>query len=115
MNQKQKLIYAAVITVVVGAVLAIWGFRRPPNNANFPEGTDWLCTNRTCNNHFNLTMKDLGQFYKTHYGQRPKCPKCGSEAIRATVCPSCHKVFPQARDMFACPYCGKPLFSPPPQ
>ena len=43
-------------------------------------------------------MKQLGEHYKAHYGQLPKCPKCGHDAVRASVCSNCGKVFPQARD-----------------
>lgn len=110
---KQKLIYGSVIIVVVGAVLAIWGTRRPANNANFPEGTDWLCLNRSCNTHFKLTMKELGEHHKANYGQPIKCPKCAQRADRAEVCKSCGKVFVQMRGMQGCPYCGKPLVPPP--
>ena len=109
---KQKLIYGAVIIVVVGTVLAIWGTRSSPNNANFPEGTDWLCLNQSCNNHFKLTIQELGEHHKANYGQPVKCPKCGQRADRADVCKSCGKVYIQMRGMQACPFCGKPLAPP---
>jgi rRNA maturation endonuclease Nob1 len=111
--KKQHVIYGAVVLVVVGAALTVAALWRGPNNANFPEGTDWLCTNQGCGNHFKLTMKQLGEHYKAHYGQLPKCPKCGHDAVRAWQCANCGKVFPQTRGIDACPYCGKPLAAPP--
>ena len=113
MTKQQKLMYGAVIVVVVGVVLAILSMRRPANNANFPEGTDWLCLNPACQNHFKLTMKELGEHHKQHYGQPVKCPKCGQRADRADVCKSCGKVFVQMRGMTNCPFCRKPLYAPP--
>ena len=107
-----KLIYAVVIVVVVGAVLGIWSMFGGENNANFPEGTDWLCMNKSCGNQFKLTMEQLGQHHKQNYGKPVPCPKCGQRAERAQVCPSCNKVFVQMRGMPVCPHCRKPL--PPP-
>jgi hypothetical protein len=104
--KKQHLVYASVVVVVVAAVL-VMAMRRGPNNENFPEGTDWLCLDPTCNTHFRLTMKELGEHYKQHYGKRPLCPKCGKEAVRAEVCGHCGKVYPQARGVQICPYCRK--------
>jgi hypothetical protein len=113
MAKQQKLVYGAVIVVAVGVVLAVAALRRPANNANFPEGTDWLCLNADCKNHFKLTMKELGEHHKQHYGQPVKCPKCGQRADRADHCKSCSKVFVQMRGMTYCPYCQKPLYAPP--
>ena len=110
---KQKLIYAAVIVVAVGAALAVWAMWPRANNANFPEGTDWQCLNTSCGNHFKLTMAQLGEHHQKNYGQPVKCPKCGQVAERAEVCPNCKKVFIQVRGMPVCPHCRKPL--PPPE
>ena len=110
---KQKLIYGAVIVVAVAGFLTVWSMIGGENNANFPEGTDWLCLNKACGNHFKLTMEQLGEHHKKNYGQPVKCPKCGQGADRAEVCRSCGKVFVQMRGMTHCPFCRKPLFSPP--
>ena len=110
---KQNLIYGAVIVVVVGAALTLWMMFGGKNNANFPEGTDWLCMNQACGNHFKLTMEQLGEHHRQNYGQPVKCPKCGTGiAERAQVCPSCQKLFVQVRGSPVCPHCRKPL--PPP-
>ena len=69
---KQKLIYGGVVVLVVGAVVVGWAMYQPANNPNFPEGTDWLCTDRACGIHFKLTTSQLSDHYKQHYGQRPK-------------------------------------------
>ena len=113
MAKQQKLIYGSVIVVVVGAVLGVVAMRHPPNNANFPGGTDWLCLNPACKNHFKLTMHELGEHHRLHYGQPVTCPKCGQRAFRAEVCKSCGKVFQQMPQMTNCPYCGKPLYQQP--
>ena len=110
---KQKLIYGAVIVVVVAAVLGVWSMRGSPNNANFPQGTDWLCTNSACGNHYKMTVAELGEHHKKNYGQRPACPKCGKPAVRAEVCGHCGKVYPQNRGMQVCPYCGKEQIAKP--
>ena len=107
-----------VTGIVVGAavLLAIlaWWLHTPANNANFPEGTDWLCVNPTCNTNFNLSIKELGQYSKDHPGEPIKCPKCGAPAIRAEKCQHCGKVFPMPRDaQHRCPYCGKENAAPP--
>jgi hypothetical protein len=104
---KNKLVYAVVIGVALVGAVVVWAMWRPANNPNFPQGTDWLCTNQACQNHFKLTMKELGDHHKAHYGQRPKCPKCGKDAVRAEVCAHCGKVYMQARGAQICPYCRK--------
>jgi hypothetical protein len=103
-----------VASAVLVAVLAWWLYS-PANNANFPGGTDWLCTNQSCKNAFNLTMKELGQYNKEHIGEPIKCPKCGSPAIRAEKCQFCGKSYPMPRDaQHRCPFCGKDNAAPPP-
>jgi hypothetical protein len=104
----QKVMYGSVIVVVVAGVLWLWALRRPANNENFPEGTEWLCTNPQCGNHFHMTMKELGEYTKAHYGQPIKCPKCNQMAVGAATCAYCGKVYAQMRGSNLCPYCGKP-------
>jgi ribosomal protein L32 len=94
----------AVVAVVVVGWLFFWS---PANNDNFPQGTLWLCTNQSCGNSFTLTMKELSDHQLKHYGQLPKCPKCGHEALGAERCQFCGKVFVQQRGYDVCPYCGK--------
>jgi hypothetical protein len=104
---KQKLTYAGVIAVVVVVALAVYAMWRPANNANFPEGTDWICTNQACKTTFKLTMKQLGEHHKAHYGEPVPCPKCGQRAIRADKCAFCGKIYPQIQGNNFCPYCKK--------
>jgi len=104
--------------IIIGAVVLVavvgWWLYRPANNANFPEGTDWLCMNPSCGNTFNMSMKQLGQYNESHPGEPIKCPKCSTQAIRSEKCQSCGKHYPMPRDTeHRCPYCGK--LQPPPQ
>jgi len=110
---KDKLVMAAVIAVVVGGISLGWYCYRPVNNADFPDGTFWLCSNPKCNAETVLTMKQLGDHHAKHYGQPIPCPKCGAELLRADRCPDCKKLYPQQRNIAPlCPYCKKPP-SPP--
>lgn len=104
---KQKLIYAGAIVGAVVLALAVWVMWRPANNANFPEGTDWLCVDPACKTHFKMTMKQLGEHYKENYGKRPLCPKCSKESVRAEVCGHCGKVYAASQGPNYCPYCRK--------
>jgi endogenous inhibitor of DNA gyrase (YacG/DUF329 family) len=109
---QQKLIYGGIIVGVVAVAIVIWAMWTPANNANFPQGTDWLCLNKSCANHFNLTIKQVSDHHKAHYGQPMKCPKCGNEAERAVKCAHCAKVYMQMRGASTCPFCRKQ--QPPP-
>ncbi len=98
--------------IIVGAVVLVavigWSLRRPANSASFPEGTDWLCTSPQCSTGFNLSIKQLADYNEEHAGERIKCPKCGTAAIRAEKCQHCAKHFPMVRDgPHRCPFCGK--------
>ena len=106
---KGIVIGAAVLVAVIG-----WMLYRPANNANFPQGTDWLCTNPTCNTAFNLSIKQLAQYSQEHAGEPIKCPKCGTPAVRAEKCQHCGKSFAMPRDaQHRCPFCGKDNQPPP--
>jgi hypothetical protein len=111
MKDKRIYVGAAAVAVVlaVGGWL-LWG--GGANNENFPEGTLWMCTNPACGNTFTLTMKQLGEHHKAHFGQLPPCPKCGRDAIGAHKCEHCGKVYVEQRGSSICPFCFKPQ-SPP--
>jgi hypothetical protein len=104
--QKNLVLGGIVVGVVVIAVVG-WAMWSPSNNANFPEGTLWICTDRACGSDHTLTTKQLSDHYKANYGQLPKCPKCTKETMRAERCGHCSKVYPQARGVQICPYCKK--------
>jgi hypothetical protein len=110
MNAKTKErlgIGAAIVLVAAVTAVVAWNWR-PANNANFPDGTFWICQNDSCHHEFVLTMEQLSEHHKLHYGQPIPCPKCGQAgAIRALRCPSCGKFYPQPRDPMPCPFCGK--------
>lgn len=103
-DKKKVLIIGAIALVLVGA--AYYFLWRPSNNQNFPEGTLWICQNEGCKAEFTMTMSELGEHYKNHYGEPVPCPKCGkAQTVRAERCPQCQKVFAQARGTQVCPYC----------
>ena len=107
---KQKLVMALIVVVVVAGVAAAWWYWRPANNANFPDGTFWVCSNQQCKAELVLTMKQLGQHEEKHYGQPITCSKCGKEMVRANRCPKCSKFYPQVRNVEpVCPYCKAKL------
>jgi DNA-directed RNA polymerase subunit RPC12/RpoP len=104
----KKLVQGIVIGGLVLVALLAWVLYTPANNSNFPGGTDWLCMNPSCATSFNLSIKQLAEYNKDHIGEPIKCPKCGTEAVRAEKCTHCGKVFPMPRDaQHRCPYCGK--------
>ncbi|HZL37475.1 MAG TPA: hypothetical protein VFC78_19310 [Tepidisphaeraceae bacterium] len=100
------LIGAGVIVIVVACVVAVkW---QSPNNADFPDGTWWLCENPTCKAEFKLTTKQISDWNLKHYGEHMLCPKCGQPSIvRAVKCPKCGDVYP-AEGARVCPKCGEP-------
>jgi ribosomal protein L32 len=104
---QKNLVLGGIVVAVVAAAVVVWAMWTPANNANFPEGTLWMCTDRACGSHHNLSTKQLGEHYKANYGQLPKCPKCGKESVRAEKCDHCGKVYPQGRGVQVCPYCKK--------
>ncbi len=113
MDRQQVAIILAIVGFVVAAVILF----RPTNennnygdnNANFPEGTLWLCGDAACGHSFNLTMKELGQHHEKHYGEPVPCAKCNKPAARANLCPHCKQVSVQERGGGACPKCGKAI------
>ena len=105
----KNLVKGIVIASVVLVAVLGWWLYRPANDANFPEGTDWLCMNPSCHTSFNLSMKQLAAYNADHIGEPIKCPKCGTASIRAEKCQHCGKYFPMPRDAeHRCPFCGKP-------
>ena len=107
MKKNKNVVYGAVVVAVVAAALVVWSMWDAPNNANFPEGTDWLCEDPRCATHFNLSMEELGEFNKKNFGQRVKCPKDGKPAVRAEKCAHCGKWHPRPHEGYRCPFCGK--------
>jgi hypothetical protein len=104
MNARTIRISVVVVLTIVGVVW--WTFRRPANNATHPNGTWWLCQNKACGHSFQLTMAQLGDWHKKHYGQRPVCPDCGSpDAVAAEKCDNCGKVYPRTQTLQPCPVC----------
>lgn len=94
--------------VVVGVVVS-YTTLGSPSNVDVPNGTEWVCTNPKCGYSFNMSTKELGEFYSAHPGEGLPCPKCNSPAVRAFHCDTCDKNFAPSKDGGAsiCPSCGK--------
>lgn len=107
--KKQQWLIAGVVGAVVLIAVGGWMLYRPANNENFPEGVQYLCVNPACKTAFTMTVHEVGEHHRLHYGEPIPCPKCKQPALRATKCPSCGKVFPQSRGESVCPFCQKPL------
>lgn len=104
----KNLVKGIIVAAVVVVAIAGWWLYSPANNANFPEGTEWLCESPSCKTAFNLSVKQLGEYSAKHPGDPIKCPKCNTRAIRAEKCQHCGKHFPMPRDaQHRCPHCGK--------
>jgi hypothetical protein len=112
-NRKPLAIGIGVVGLLA-LVLAFWFTRGGENNANAPEGTYWICSNPQCKNEFNLSIADVSDHHRKHYGEPITCPKCGQRAIPADKCPHCKQLFPAGRGLAKCPKCGKDLTAPPP-
>jgi hypothetical protein len=100
-----KLMYGIVVMAALGVAVLVWSLWDSPNNANFPEGTTWMCVDPACGGQATLTLKQLGEHNQKHFGKRPFCPKCTKEMIRADVCRHCGKWYPSVRDNKFCPFC----------
>ena len=109
-SSKERLILGgAVILVLVVAGFVFWRWR-PANNANHPDGIAFICQNAQCKNEFVMTIRDYDDYKSKHYGESMACPKCGQRgALRATVCPSCKRIFVRDRGNPACPFCQKEI------
>ena len=104
----KNLVKGIVVASVVVVAVVGWMLYSPANNANFPEGTDWVCMNPSCKTVFNLSVKELAEYNKDHVGEPVKCRKCNTQAVRADKCQHCGKAFPmQPSVQSRCPFCGK--------
>jgi hypothetical protein len=108
---KERLPFLAVLVLGVLGIAALLYFtlRSPENNENFPEGTWWVCTNKSTPHEFTLSMKELGAWHKDHYGEAVKCPTCGQAALRASKCKNCGAVSAWTRESTVCPKCKTPI------
>ena len=111
MSKDQRLMALGGGMVVLAVAIGFFTIRRPANNANFPDGVWWICENPNCKNEFVLTTRQLSDYYKDHYGEALRCPKCGqATVVRAQKCHHCGFVFP-AEGARTCPKCGAKIES----
>lgn len=72
-----RTVLAALIACALGAgavlVFSLWP---SPNNTTFPKGLDYLCPN---GHEFSLTVDQLDQFFRQHYGEPVPCPVCSAK------------------------------------
>lgn len=106
---RQRLITAATVVVLLAVAGTLAWRWRPANNANAPDGVFYMCAEQKCRNEWNMTMRELSDHHTKNYGQPVPCPKCGSKLTgRAQKCVHCGKLFPMSRDTRPCPHCKKP-------
>lgn len=78
-----KLIFVAlgVITALSVGFLIAWIWPSA-NNEQFPQGLDYLCPS---GHGFNMTVRQMEQFYKDHYGEPLPCPTCKASPCQRAV------------------------------
>jgi hypothetical protein len=105
-------IAGGVGALAVGYAYWVLVLRRNPNSDDVPDGTHWIC--KTNGHHFDLTLSQLSDHHRAHYGEPVPCPKCNStDTIRANRCPKCGEYYPQVRGAQPpCPKCGTPQQQP---
>jgi hypothetical protein len=107
---KRNVAIAVVAVGLIALGVALWNMRSGGNTPNAPEGTFWICSNDQCKHEFNLSVSEVADHHKKHYGEPIPCPKCKSRSIPAERCPHCKKLVPKGRGVAKCPYCAKPLY-----
>ncbi|MEX2215929.1 MAG: hypothetical protein WD768_17590, partial [Phycisphaeraceae bacterium] len=110
MDVKQITILSVAALLILGAffIYNSGGEGHGDNNANFPDGTYWICSKPDCKHEFNLSMKALSDHHEHHYGDPIPCPKCGTAgAVPASLCPHCRKIYRTSTSSTVCPHCQK--------
>lgn len=106
---RERIITAAVVVVLLAVVGTFAWKWRPANNANAPEGVSYMCAAQNCRHEWNMTMRELSDHHQENYGQPVPCPDCGAtKTLRAEKCVHCGKLYPLTRDARPCPHCKKP-------
>ena len=109
----RRILIRIVLTLVVFSVAFVQIVRtvHPDRNADFPQGTLWVCLD--CGHEFARSIRQLAAWHREHPGQSLPCPACGStRTTRAARCPNCGRFVPRDKLRGAqppvCPYCHKP-------
>ncbi len=106
-----KLLVALLGLACAAVLLARWATQDRGQDADFPEGTFWVCTSPQCQHEFNLSLDEVAAFYTENPDSEMPCPKCGQPAVRAKRCPFCERSFPRVRGSgpVTCPHCNRQL------
>jgi ribosomal protein L40E len=105
-----KVGIAAAVVLVLCIGVGVWALVKP--SANTPDAPDGLYYVCKAGHSFNMTMKQVSDYQREHYGEPIACRECGSkETERANKCAKCGEVYPMARgEQPPCPKCGtKPV------
>jgi hypothetical protein len=106
---KEKLLWGVAVVLLASGAVGAWSYLRNTNNANFPNGLLFVCSDDKCGHQFTMTTHEFGQFQEKHYGEDVPCPKCGKKAVKALKCPHCGAVSPMTRDLTECPKCHQAM------
>jgi predicted RNA-binding Zn-ribbon protein involved in translation (DUF1610 family) len=113
-DTKRKIAIATGAVLVCLLCYSVWAnlIHSNPNSADVPDGTYWVCKN---GHHFNLSLKQLSDHHKAHYGEPIACPTCGdTHTSRVIKCAKCGEYYPMVRgEQPPCPKCGT-VPKPPP-
>src|SRR3954453_9969507 len=84
---------AAAVVLVLCMGFAVWALVKPAaNTPDAPAGLSYLCN---AGHSFTMTMKQVSDYQRDHYGEKIACPKCGSkETQRANKCAKCGEIYP---------------------
>ncbi|MBC7771403.1 MAG: hypothetical protein H7210_02795 [Pyrinomonadaceae bacterium] len=114
-EQTKKQLPIIISVAAFFLALIIWWSRSGEsygdNNANFPDGIARICADEACKHVFGMTMEEVGEHHKNHYGEPIPCAKCGKTPTHPAVkCKHCKVVSIQEASTMNCPSCQKPLY-----
>jgi hypothetical protein len=103
----------AKLGIIVGVVLvAVVGWTVFGQSDAGPEAQKkmyWICTDPRCGEVFTVSVQQLSDNGKHHYGEPTRCPRCGGVAEPAMKCAHCGEVEPARLYGQTCPHCKQPL------
>lgn len=114
MNRTRQITVLVVFVALLAATALQWQrWRSTTRNADFPDGSLWVCTDPKCAAEVVKTVREVGQFFQDHPDGQLNCPKCQAPLARAQRCPHCQHLYVSQRPpLRACPHCQQPLLAP---